>query len=224
MAAATDPRVPIISSDLELKAFIRDIRTFPESHEELMDLNSKVKEKITELRLRIQDLEEMGKEQDKESERLAMLSEAEGYRKRLLRDQTTWRKANLACRTAIDRRQQEELLGASDVPLRPRKMTKVGVAQTAGHMTECLMSVTRMMSQQVKMSEETIGTLAASSRILTETNEEFKSMTGALHSGANLLSSYSQQELIDGLLILLALVLFLATVLYILKKRLTPLL
>lgn len=38
-------------------------------------------------------------------------------------------------------------------------MTKASVAQTAGHMTGCLMSVTRMMSQQVKMSEETIGTL-----------------------------------------------------------------
>nr|XP_023652687.1 vesicle transport protein SEC20-like isoform X2 [Paramormyrops kingsleyae] len=159
MAAPTDPRVPLIRSDLELKAFIRDIRKFPESHEELMDLNSKVKEKITELRLRIQDLEQTGKEQDKESERLAMLSEAEGYRKRLLRDQTTWRKANLACRMAIDRRQQEELFRGSDVPLRLRKMTKASVAQTAGHMTECLMSVTRMMSQQVKMSEETIGTL-----------------------------------------------------------------
>ncbi|XP_023652686.2 vesicle transport protein SEC20 isoform X1 [Paramormyrops kingsleyae] len=223
MAAPTDPRVPLIRSDLELKAFIRDIRKFPESHEELMDLNSKVKEKITELRLRIQDLEQTGKEQDKESERLAMLSEAEGYRKQLLRDQTTWRKANLACRMAIDRRQQEELFRGSDVPLRLRKMTKASVAQTAGHMTECLMSVTRMMSQQVKMSEETIGTLATSSRILTETNEEFKSVTGALHLVTNLLTRCSQQDLIDGLQILLALLLFLATVLYILKKRLTPL-
>uniref|UniRef100_A0A3B3S6R0 BCL2 interacting protein 1 n=1 Tax=Paramormyrops kingsleyae TaxID=1676925 RepID=A0A3B3S6R0_9TELE len=214
--------LPYLSDgELCILSIYQDIRKFPESHEELMDLNSKVKEKITELRLRIQDLEQTGKEQDKESERLAMLSEAEGYRKRL--DQTTWRKANLACRMAIDRRQQEELFRGSDVPLRLRKMTKASVAQTAGHMTECLMSVTRMMSQQVKMSEETIGTLATSSRILTETNEEFKSVTGALHLVTNLLTRCSQQDLIDGLQILLALLLFLATVLYILKKRLTPL-
>lgn len=63
---------------------------------------------------------------------------------------------------------------------------------------------------------------ATSSRTVLETNEEFKAMTGTIHSGRKLILKYNRRELTDKLLIFLALALFLATVLYILKKRLFP--
>ncbi len=63
---------------------------------------------------------------------------------------------------------------------------------------------------------------ATSSRTVQETNEEFKAMTGTIHSGRKLILKYNRRELTDKLLIFLALALFLATVLYILKKRLFP--
>lgn len=47
-------------------------------------------------------------------------------------------------------------------------------------------------------------------------------MTGTIHSGRKLILKYNRRELTDKLLIFLALALFLATVLYILKKRLFP--
>lgn len=40
-----------------------------------------------------------------------------------------------------------------------RKATKESLVQTSSDITESLMSISRMMSQQVKQSEETIGTL-----------------------------------------------------------------
>ena len=46
------------------------------------------------------------------------------------------------------------------IPLRRiRKMTKESMAQTSSDITESLMSISRMMSQQVNQSEETITTL-----------------------------------------------------------------
>lgn len=82
--------------------------------------------------------------------------------------------------------------------------------------------MSRMMAEQVKQSEDTIGTLATSSSTVQETNDEFKSMTGTIHLGRRLILKYNRRELTDKLLIFLALALFFATVLYILKKRLFP--
>ncbi|XP_061104741.1 vesicle transport protein SEC20 [Conger conger] len=227
MAASSDVHVricgqEIIKYDLEIKALIQDIRECPGPQSELMDLNSKVKEKFCQLRLRIQNLDQMAKEQDKETDRLAILSEMESHRKQMLSNQTAWRKANLACKLSIDRVEKDELLMGGDGSVRQRKTTKESLAQTSGDITESLMSISRMMSQQVQQSEETIGTLATSSRTVLETNEEFKAMTGTIHLGRRLITKYNRRELTDKLLIFLALALFLSTVLYILKKRLFP--
>lgn len=64
--------------------------------------------------------------------------------------------------------------------------------------------------------------LATSSRTIQEANEEFKSMSGTIQLGRKLITKYNRRELTDKLLIFLALALFLATVVYILKKRLFP--
>uniref|UniRef100_UPI003AAE2EB1 vesicle transport protein SEC20 isoform X2 n=1 Tax=Centroberyx gerrardi TaxID=166262 RepID=UPI003AAE2EB1 len=192
MASSLDVHVricgqEIIKYDLEIKALIQDIRECPGPQSALMELNSQVKEKFNKLRLRIQDLEQMSREQDRETDRLAIQTETESQRRQML-----------------------------------RKATKESLVQTSSNITESLMSISRMMSQQVNQSEDAIGTLATSSRTVQETNEEFKSMTGTIHLGRKLILKYNRRELTDKLLIFLALALFLATVLYILKKRLFP--
>ncbi|XP_030621873.1 vesicle transport protein SEC20 isoform X1 [Chanos chanos] len=192
MAASVDVHVriceqEIIKYDLEIKALIQDVSECTGPPSTLNDLNYKVKEKFSQLRQRIEDLEQMGKEQDRESDKQALLSQAEGHRKQML-----------------------------------RKLTKESLAQTSSDITESLMSISRMMSQQVQQSEETMSTLATSSRTVQETNEEFKAMTGTIQLGRKLITKYNRRELTDKLLIFLALALFLATVLYILKKRLFP--
>lgn len=128
-----------------------------------------------------------------------------------------------------------------------RKVTKESLVESSSNITESLMSISRMMAERVKQSEDSIGVLgetlitrflrcsrcasmshpspspaATSSRTVQETNEEFKNMTGTIHLGRRLILKYNRRELTDKLLIFLALALFLATVLYILKKRLFP--
>jgi len=62
----------------------------------------------------------------------------------------------------------------------------------------------------------------SSSRVVGDTEEELKSMSGHIHGSHKLLTKYSRREWTDRLLILLALAFFFATVLYIVKKRLFP--
>ncbi|XP_033954737.1 vesicle transport protein SEC20 isoform X2 [Pseudochaenichthys georgianus] len=176
-----------------------------------------------EIKALVQDLEQMAREQDRETDRLAILSETENQRRQMLSNQTAWRKANLACKLCIDHSEKDELLQGGDYQsTRQRKVTKECLVETSSNITESLMSISRMMSEQVKQTEDTIGTLATSSRTVLETNEEFKSMTGTIHFGRKLILKYNRRELTDKLLIFLALALFFATVLYILKKRLFP--
>ncbi|XP_003404712.1 vesicle transport protein SEC20 isoform X2 [Loxodonta africana] len=103
-----------------------------------------------------------------------------------------------------------------------RKTTKESLAQTSSTITESLMGISRMMSQQVQQSKEAMQTLVTSSRTILDANEEFKSMSGTIQLGRKLITKYNRRELTDKLLIFLALALFLATVLYIVKKRLFP--
>ncbi|KAK6317485.1 hypothetical protein J4Q44_G00128850 [Coregonus suidteri] len=227
MASSQDVHVricgqEIIKYDLEIKALIQDIRECPGPQSVLMDFNSIVKERFNQLRLRIQNMEQMAKEQDKETDKQAILSETESHRRQMLSNQTAWRKANLACKLSIDNLEKDELLYGGDSTVRQRKATKESLVQTSSDITESLMSISRMMAQSVSQSEETIGTLATSSRTVLETDEEFKAMTGTIHLGRKLISKYNRRELTDKLLIFLAVALFLATVLYILKKRLFP--
>uniref|UniRef100_A0A8C2WRV9 BCL2 interacting protein 1 n=1 Tax=Cyclopterus lumpus TaxID=8103 RepID=A0A8C2WRV9_CYCLU len=228
MASSADVHVRIcgqemIKYDLEIKALVQDIRDCPGPQSTLMELNSQVKEKFNKLRLRIQDLEQMAREYDRETDRLSIQAETESQRRQMLSNQTAWKKANLACKLVMDSTEKDELLfGVENQSTRQRSVTKESLVETSSTITESLMSMSRMMAEQVKQSEDTIGTLATSSRTVQETNEEFKSMTGTIHLGRKLILKYNRRELTDKLLIFLAVALFLATVLYILKKRLFP--
>uniref|UniRef100_A0A6B2F6E3 Sec20 C-terminal domain-containing protein n=1 Tax=Bothriechis nubestris TaxID=1766655 RepID=A0A6B2F6E3_9SAUR len=220
MAAASDVPVrvcnqEIVKFDLEIKAAVQDIRDCTGPVSVLAELNAKVKEKFQH------ELEQMAKEQDKESEKQILLQEVENHKKQMLSNQTAWRKANLACKIAIDNSEKDELLRGGD-PLRQRKSTKESLAEGASNITESLMGISRMMSQQVQQSEEAMQSLVNSSRTILDANEEFKSMSGTIQLGRKLITKYNRRELTDKLLIFLALALFLATVLYILKKRLFP--
>ncbi|CAH2277182.1 vesicle transport SEC20 [Pelobates cultripes] len=109
----------IVKYDLEIKALIQDIRECSGPLSVLTDLNAQVKEKFHLLRLRIQDLEQMAREQDKESDKQALLKEMECHKRQMLSNQTVWRKSNLSCKQTIDNSEKDELLEGGD-PTRQR--------------------------------------------------------------------------------------------------------
>ncbi|XP_063580475.1 vesicle transport protein SEC20 isoform X4 [Pongo abelii] len=118
-----------------------------------------------EVKALIQDLEQLAKEQDKESEKQLLLQEVENHKKQMLSNQASWRKANLTCKIAIDNLEKAELLQGGDL-LRQRKTTKESLAETSSTITESLMGISRMMAQQVQQSEEAMQSLDGVSLLL----------------------------------------------------------
>uniref|UniRef100_A0A3Q3WBY3 Sec20 C-terminal domain-containing protein n=1 Tax=Mola mola TaxID=94237 RepID=A0A3Q3WBY3_MOLML len=193
----------ILKYDLEIKALIQDITECTGPQSKLTELNAEVKKDFHNLRLRIQDLELMAMEQDRESDKQIIISQVEGHRKQMLSNQTVWRKANLASKLSIDNMEKQALLSGADA-------ISIMISKLSGDYTVYFHVMV------------TIYILSTSSRTIQETNDEFKNMTGTIQLGRKLITKYNRRELTDKLLIFLALALFLATVLYILKKRLFP--
>ena len=101
-----------------------------------------------------------------------------------------------------------------------RHTNKQNLVNTTSNVTENLMSLSQKMAAQVQRGQATMGTLLDSSNKITDTNDEFKNMSGHIQISRKLLTKFGRRELTDKLLIFLALIFFFGTVLYIVKKRL----
>ncbi|NWQ75899.1 SEC20 protein, partial [Columbina picui] len=229
MAAAVPVRVcnqEIVRFDLEIKAAVQDIRDCPGPLGALTELNAAVKEKFRLLRGRIQELEQMAKEQDKESEKQALLREVENHKKQMLRAVELFSALLLFCvfPERISTAEVGKLLQEHSL-----RLSCPGVSLTQKDLTGAICIAKYHVLYHVFLKHNQLVYIfyfllisANSSRTILEANEEFKSMSGTIQLGRKLITKYNRRELTDKLLIFLALALFLATVLYILKKRLFP--
>lgn len=211
----------MVKTEFEIQNIIQDIRKCYGPLSLLNDINLKLKQKLNSLRQKVECLEQVAFEQDKESDRLAILAVMQHHRKELSNLQTSIRKANLDSKAIIDKSEKEELLGRqSSSNMRQRNFNKENLAKTASNITQDLRSIARMMESQVKQSEADMQTLASSSAQIKDTQDEYKGLSGIIQTSKNLLNKYNRREITDRLLIFFGLVLFFSTVLYILKKRL----
>lgn len=103
--------------------------------------------------------------------------------------------------------------------VRQRKLQKSEVVNKNQEITRDLQKIARIMDSQVKRGEESNETLELSSQQIREVHEEYKGMTGFISMARKLLNKYNRRELTDNLLMFFGLLLFFATVIYILSKR-----
>ena len=103
--------------------------------------------------------------------------------------------------------------------LRNRKTNKAESAKKTEDITRNLLDIACLMDTQVKQAEESNIILKTSSEQVADTHEEYKGLTGIISVSRKLLSKYNRRELTDTLLIFFGLVLFFATVIYIISKR-----
>ncbi|KAL5015680.1 hypothetical protein ScPMuIL_005269 [Solemya velum] len=210
----------IVKFDLEAKALIQDIRECSESMELLEELAARTREKLSQLKGKIEDLEKLGKEQDRLDDRDAIWKDVGNHRTRLSNTWISLRNASLAAQLAIDKQKKEELLFGGSAVRKRATRNKETLVNSASNITESLMSLNRTMSDQVQRSGVTMSTLVTSSHQIQDTHEEFKNMGGHIQSSRKLLTKYGRRQFTDKLLIFLALVFFFSCVLYIMKKRL----
>ncbi|KAH9488662.1 Vesicle transport protein S20 [Bulinus truncatus] len=212
----------IVKLDLEAKAIIQDIRHEASSMEKLDDFNAKGRQKISDLRAKIADLERLGLEQESSVDKDEILMNVESLRQKLSRTVSSLRQACLITKLELDKKAKELLLSGMTEVRKRALGNKETLAKTSSNITESLMSLNQLMADQVKQSELNITTLVNSSQVINDTQDEFHTMGGHIQHSQRLLTKYGRREFTDRLLILLALVFFFATVLYIIKKRIWP--
>ncbi|BFY98326.1 hypothetical protein BsWGS_01366 [Bradybaena similaris] len=212
----------IVKLDLEAKAIIQDIRHDAETTDMLDDFSASGRQKISDLRNKIAELERLGLEQIRDTDRDAILVNVESLRQKLSSTVTSFRQAILSTKLTLDKKSKEQLLNGSSQIRKRNQGNKETLAKTANDISEMLMSLNRTMADQVKQSEINVTTLVGSSQVVNDTQDEFHVMGGHIQSSQRLLTKYGRREFTDRLLILLALVFFFSTVLYIVKKRIWP--
>lgn len=146
--------------------------------------------------------------------------------------QNNFQRACLGGRKRIQQLETKELLSSttsnnSSSPkvsqqseVRHRKLQKAEAATQSKDATNDLKRIALMMSAQVKHSEESTEQLEMSSQQIVKVHEEYKGLTGIVALSKKLLNKYNRRELTDTLLIFFGLLLFSATVLFIISKRL----
>ncbi|KAL4231970.1 Vesicle transport protein S20 [Mactra antiquata] len=186
--------------------------------DDLEDNNREARNVLNQLKTKIQDLERLGKEQDREEDRNVILKNVENHQQRMTSNIASLRKTNLTVKMSIDRQEKDELFKGGTLKKR-NVNNKESLAKTATNITESLLELNQTMDAQVKKGNLTLTALEASSKNLTDTHDEFKSMGGHIQNSKRLLTKYGRRELTDKLLIFIALVFFFATVIYIMKRR-----
>ncbi|XP_028391396.1 vesicle transport protein SEC20-like [Dendronephthya gigantea] len=213
----------IVQLEIEITALIQETANITESQDELNQVNTKVKKLIQSLRRKLEELKQIGEEQDKESSHVKIKEEVDKHYNNLSSLQGNLRKAIIDAQISIEKYEKSQLMsGGSKKELRQRQQSKEGLAKTAGGITENLMSIAKMMESQVQQSRNNTEVLMTSSKGITDTNEELKGLSGFVHTSKQLLNKYNRRETTDKLLIFFGLVLFFSTVLYIMKKRIFP--
>lgn len=167
-------------------------------------------------------------EAKKPSDRESLLALIDGYKGQLELNFGSLRKANAYSKKLIEENVRKEVFGLKDPSdesdgVRKRKAAgtdKKSIATKASNVTEDLLSLSRMLSSQVVMSEQSLSTLVDSSATVTETQEEFKMMGSLLTQSRKLLFKYGRREITDRVLIIFALAFFFASCFYVVMKRL----
>ena len=147
------------------------------------------------------------------------------HKKMVMSLQVNLRKESLIASDRLSLLERDELLSqqkkenSENTVVQRRKKSREKAAAIASNITSNLVSIAEMMNSQVEHSVESTRVLEDSSKQLQETHEELKGMAGVIQMSKKLINKYSRRELTDTLLIFFGLILFFATVIYIILKR-----
>lgn len=211
----------LITFNLELHAITQDILKCKGPQSELDALNLAGREKISAFKRCIEDLEEMANaELDK-----GLSQKASIYREQFTKSLQAFRKANIQSMLEIEKQDRNDLFmmdkKTSEAELRQRGIAKSGsVVSQSENITEKMLAISRHLSETTTKSAATLEVLAASSLNVQQTNDELHNTAGSISQSGRLLKKYGRRECTDKVLLFGAFIFFLASVFYIVQKRL----
>lgn len=217
-------KVTIVQLDCAVKAVISDIWQHNGSMDDLQREYEVAREKLKLIRDSIEEYETFGREANDVKQHADIESSAKQFREQLQNTTSLLRNAFVEKKSLLDERNRSSLFNTGeDKELRKRRKaedSRENIARTANDVTQNLLSISRVISDSINLSGDSLNTLVKSSGTINKTDEELKDQSGVIKTGHRLLTKYSRRECTDKFLIFLALALFFSTVLYILKKRL----
>lgn len=134
------------------------------------------------------------------------------------------RKANLQAKNNMRKSAQKErellLGGGEESTIRRRNLqTKAGMTSAAESITESLRRTRQLMVQEVERSTSTLAVVEESTGVLKKAESEYKGHRSLLMRTRNLLSTMQRQDVLDRVILVIGLMLFSCTVLYVVSKR-----
>eukprot|EP00794_Sanderia_malayensis_P004856 gene4856-5493_t len=218
----------LLKSELQVEELINSIRICESDKSEVTARHFAARKAILGIKNDLQVLNEIKEQEDKAEIKEEIESIITRHKKTLMALQMELRKANLIAEERLSSSQRNELI-TNDVlnenepggrtSLRRRGANKDKALNVTSTITSDLIKIAEMMSTQVEHSIESANHLEESSKQLTETHEEYKSMTGFIQMSKKLINKYMRRETTDTLLIFFGLILFFSTVVYIVLKR-----
>ncbi|ORZ33041.1 Sec20-domain-containing protein, partial [Catenaria anguillulae PL171] len=127
---------------------------------------------------------------------------------------------SLSSQTSLRRRQL--LSSTSSSPSSPSSnasSTKERTQRAAAQTTATLQRMSQLMTQELEKSTANVTALDSQTRLLKQVNREYNTMTAVIRGARSLLTDLEQRDRTDKLVIGFACLVFVAVVLYILKKR-----
>ncbi|KAI9019752.1 Sec20-domain-containing protein [Hyaloraphidium curvatum] len=156
--------------------------------------------------------------------RSAILEEARTHKDRHTQLQADIRTATLAAAAALRKREEDDrqalLSGALTVEdLRRRRPQNDTVLDTSNQLTDAMRSAVQMLSTEVERSAQANLVLDESTQTLGKTTGEYRTYGSLMRTSRELVSRIASRDWTDRLLIFFGLLVFLLTVLYILRRR-----
>lgn len=203
----------------ELVRLEHDVSDFDTAHL----VNTEVNRYLHELQQLIDGITQRAEEQDRESDKLAVLAKLKLHSETLLSFRGRLRKANVSFKLNQEKlvaAQRSQLLATKEEALEFRaKQSRESAKEISASISEGLRRTRQMMANELERNTHTITALDEQSSTLLSTDTELKSMGGITRRGDNTLNKLQRRDFTDRILILLAFILFLVIVAYIWNAR-----
>lgn len=125
----------------------------------------------------------------------------------------------------IEKAEKRDLFALpSDAELRQRggssRLNRSQLLSQHESVTDKMLSISRHLSETTQKSAATLDTLVSSSTNVESTRDELQNTAGTISQSGKLLKKYGRRECTDKILLFFAFTFFIASVFYIVQKRL----